>query len=197
MTRADRVLSTPPTNTPVDTTRRRFLAVSSVAAAIGAGSLAAAAMATNDVPRATPASPARASSGCSLEMATALGLLDAASHRLRIADEANDRRTDLIDAWDRENPMPASKRGKRRNIKRAHAYYIAITGYEIWQAVVAAENDFHAAQEAIADIECLSREDLNLLIEASLMHDDRDLSRGNRAPIARALVRALAGGRLS
>jgi hypothetical protein len=52
MTQADSVLSTPPTNTPVDTTRRRFLAVAAFASAAGAGSLAAAAMAPNDVPKA-------------------------------------------------------------------------------------------------------------------------------------------------
>jgi len=52
MTQADSVHSTPPTNTPVDTTRRRFLAVAAFASAAGAGSLAAAAMAPNDVPQA-------------------------------------------------------------------------------------------------------------------------------------------------
>ena len=52
MTQADSVLSTPPTNTPVDTTRRRFLAVAAFASVAGAGSLAAAAMTSNDVPKA-------------------------------------------------------------------------------------------------------------------------------------------------
>ena len=52
MTQADSVLSTPPTNTPVDTTRRRFLAVAAFAIVAGAGSLAAAAMASSDVPKA-------------------------------------------------------------------------------------------------------------------------------------------------
>ena len=51
MTQADSVLSTPPTNTPVDTTRRRFLTVAAVASVAGAASLAAAAMAPN-VPQA-------------------------------------------------------------------------------------------------------------------------------------------------
>jgi len=43
MTRADRVLSMPPTNTPIDTTRRRLLSVAAFASVAGAGSLAAAA----------------------------------------------------------------------------------------------------------------------------------------------------------
>jgi hypothetical protein len=50
MTQADRVYITPPLNTPVDTTRRRFLAVAAFASVAGAGSLAVAAMAPNDVP---------------------------------------------------------------------------------------------------------------------------------------------------
>ena len=58
MTQANSVLSTPPTNTPVDTTRRRFLAVAAVGSIAGAGSLAFAAAAPNDVPAAvTNASP--------------------------------------------------------------------------------------------------------------------------------------------
>jgi hypothetical protein len=45
MTQADRVLSTPPLNTPIDTNRRRFLTIAAGASFVGAGSLAAAAMA--------------------------------------------------------------------------------------------------------------------------------------------------------
>ncbi len=52
MTQADSVLSTPPTNTPVDPTRRRFLTVAAVGSIVGAGSLAFAAAAPNDVPQA-------------------------------------------------------------------------------------------------------------------------------------------------
>jgi hypothetical protein len=49
MTQADSVLSTPPPNTPVDTTRRRFLAAADVASA---GTLAAAAAMDPSVPAA-------------------------------------------------------------------------------------------------------------------------------------------------
>ena len=52
MTQADSVLSTPPTNTPADTTRRRFLTVAAIGSIFGAGNIAAAAMAPNDVPQA-------------------------------------------------------------------------------------------------------------------------------------------------
>src|SRR5229473_686783 len=58
MTRADSVLSTPPTNTPTDTTRRRFLAVAAVGSFVGAGSLAAAAIAPPNVPQAVTIPPA-------------------------------------------------------------------------------------------------------------------------------------------
>jgi len=63
MTQADRVLSTPPTNTPVDTTRRRFLTVAAIGSMIGAGSLAFAAAAPNDVPKAVTVPPAAAIAG--------------------------------------------------------------------------------------------------------------------------------------
>ena len=52
MTQADRVLSTPPTNTPIDTSRRRFLIAAAIGSMVGAGSLAFAAAAPNDVPKA-------------------------------------------------------------------------------------------------------------------------------------------------
>jgi hypothetical protein len=44
MAKATRVLSTPPTNTPIDTSRRRFLAVAACASAASVGTLAGAAM---------------------------------------------------------------------------------------------------------------------------------------------------------
>jgi hypothetical protein len=52
MAKADRVYITPPINTPIDTTRRRFIAVAAFASVAGAGSLAAAAMAPKGVPQA-------------------------------------------------------------------------------------------------------------------------------------------------
>jgi len=44
MTQADRVHSTPPLNTPIDTTRRRFLTVAAGASIASVGTLAVAAM---------------------------------------------------------------------------------------------------------------------------------------------------------
>ena len=44
MTQADCVLSTPPTNTPIDTHRRRFLAIAAGASVASVGALTASAM---------------------------------------------------------------------------------------------------------------------------------------------------------
>jgi hypothetical protein len=54
MTRADRVLSTPPTNTPIDSKRRRFLAVAVGASVASVSTLAIAAA----MPAAAPGRPA-------------------------------------------------------------------------------------------------------------------------------------------
>jgi hypothetical protein len=62
MDQADRVHSTPPTNTPIDTTRRRFLALSAGASVASVGALTAAAM-----PVTGPDSPA-----CAVDPAFAL-----------------------------------------------------------------------------------------------------------------------------
>jgi hypothetical protein len=62
MTRADRVHSTPPTNTPIDTMRRRFLSVAAGASVASVGALAIAAL-----PPGAPASPA-----CAVDPAFAL-----------------------------------------------------------------------------------------------------------------------------
>ena len=64
MTQADRVLSTPPTNTsatnppgPVDTTRRHFLTVAAGASVASVGTLAVAAIATGAPPAALAVDP--------------------------------------------------------------------------------------------------------------------------------------------
>jgi hypothetical protein len=59
MIQADSVHSTPPTNTPIDTTRRRFLAVAAGASVVSVGALAVAAMpAAGPDSRACAADPA-------------------------------------------------------------------------------------------------------------------------------------------
>jgi hypothetical protein len=55
MTQADRVLSTPPTNTPIDSKRRRFLAVAAGASIVSVGSLVVAAAPPNATPEVSSA----------------------------------------------------------------------------------------------------------------------------------------------
>ena len=55
MTQADSVLSTPPTNTPVDTTRRRFITIAAGASIVSVGSLVAAAATPNATPEVSSA----------------------------------------------------------------------------------------------------------------------------------------------
>jgi hypothetical protein len=76
MTRADRVLSTPPTNTPIDTTtRRRFLTVAAGASVASVGTLAVAAM--------PPAAPA--SAACAVDPVFELIEIHRAAHIAHIA----------------------------------------------------------------------------------------------------------------
>lgn len=55
MTKADCVLSTPPTNTPIDTTRRRFITIAAGASIVSVGSLVAAAAPPNATPEVSSA----------------------------------------------------------------------------------------------------------------------------------------------
>jgi hypothetical protein len=108
MIQADRMLSMPPTNTPVDTTRRRFLAVAAIGSIVGAGSLAFAAAAPNDVPQAVTV-PRHNTPDAELTAAvTEIATIDAAltvMHKKYGDDadsrddylESNDRRLDLLE----------------------------------------------------------------------------------------------------
>jgi hypothetical protein len=184
MIQADRVLSTPritasKTNPPVDPTRRRVisLAVGAIAATVPAAAVAE----STGAPGGSPA------------LIAALAALQASRARLEESREAYRVACTHVDRWEAENPQPASKRGRRRWLKRAGRYCDAVSA-EQWQNVLCAESDFHRAQESVAAIECAGPADLRLMIEASMAHDNRLLSIINRAPIARAVVRAIAGG---
>ena len=100
MAQADRVHSTPPTNTPVDPTRRRFLTVAAVGSVVGAGSLAAAAMVPNDVPRAVTVPLAPATAGHAALQDPVLGLIEAhrkaeAVHRASLQEQERLERADI------------------------------------------------------------------------------------------------------
>jgi hypothetical protein len=122
MAKADGVLSTPPTNTPIDTTRRRFLTVAAGASLVGAGSLAAAAMAPS-IPVAVTSPPA------SPELRAAIRDLERAHANLKIAQASNEEAEAMWTDWQAQNPQPASKRGTRRWMKRGSAYHQRVTAH--------------------------------------------------------------------
>ena len=135
MTQADRVHSTPPTNTsalPADPTRRRFLIAAAVGSMVSASTLAAAALTPNDVPQAvtTPSisSPA---------LRAAIGRLAEAHTELERAMEADYAANELFEAWERSHPEPKSKSGRRRWIRQMAAYHREVTP-TAWQALIAA-----------------------------------------------------------
>jgi hypothetical protein len=183
MIQADRMLSMPPTNTPVDTTRRRFLTVAAVGSIAGAGSLAAAAMAPNDVPKAVTlpsTSPSHRLRVAIRELAAAHETLIAAQ---ATAEEAEAMWTD----WEAQNPQPANKRGTREWIKRGNAYHRRATAPS-WQALMDAELVFSDAQDAVADVPIAGPADLDAMTAASVIYDRVEVCRHNRAPIARVVA---------
>jgi hypothetical protein len=183
MTQADCVLSTPPTNTPIDTTRRRFLTVAAIGSMIGAGSLAAVAMTPNSVPQAVTVpsgSPSHRLRAAILQLAAAHETLIGAQ---ATAEEAEAMWTD----WEAQNPQPANKRGTREWIKRGNAYHRRFTAPS-WQALMDAELVFSDAQAAVADVPIAGPADLDAMTAASVIYDRVDICRHNRAPISRVVA---------
>ena len=87
MAKADRGASTPPTNTPIDTTRRRFLTVAAGASVVSVGALTVAAM-----PATAPGRPT-----CAVDPAFAL------IAEKRAADAAHGEAIDAVDAAEIED----------------------------------------------------------------------------------------------
>jgi hypothetical protein len=187
MTRADRVLSTPPTNTPIDTNRRRFLTVAVGASFVGAGSLAAAAMAAG-IPVAVTSPPA------SPDLRATIRHLDQAHANLKAAQADEEASEALWTKWQQRHPQPRSKRGTRKWIKKGAAYHQRLTAPS-WQALMQAEVDFAEAQAALAAVRIASVDDFKTMIAAAELYDGLELCRINRAPIARAVVAYFARAR--
>src|SRR5258707_6060786 len=111
MTQADSVLSTPPTNTPVDPTRRRFLSTAASAATGGAVlALATVQPAPATTAPAIPLDAANASPG--LRAATIA--LDEAHGRLKEARAAFDAADKLPEEWRRLNRKPTDRRAVKK-----------------------------------------------------------------------------------
>jgi hypothetical protein len=118
--------------------------VAAVGSIVGAGSLAFAAAAPNDVPKAVPVpsgSPSHRLRAAILQLAAAHETLIGAQ---ATAEEAEAMWTD----WELRNPQPAGKRGTRKWIKRGNAYHRRVTAPS-WQALMDAESVFAEAQTAV------------------------------------------------
>jgi hypothetical protein len=183
MAKADRVYNTPPTNTPVvDTTRRRFLTVAAVGSIVGAGSLAAAAM--------TPKSPQAVivpNGSPSHRLRAAIRQLAAAHETLIGAQVTNEEAEAMRLDWEKANPCPASKRGRKRWIKRALVEQSAMAA-KPWQDLMTAEAVFVAAQDAVADTPITGTADVHAMAGAAVVYDAVLLARRNSAPIARVVA---------
>jgi hypothetical protein len=182
---ADGVLSTPPTNTPISqsnpldaTSRRRFL---SQAAGVAAGG-AVLALATIPAPAAAapvgPLDPANASPA----LRAAAIALDEAHQRLKEARAAFDAADMLPAEWRRSNPEPTGRRALKRwqRRERENRYFITMPP---WRAVIAAEDDFRAAQMAVPKVDARDMGELALKAALSCVHDPVRLSMSNPAVI--------------
>jgi hypothetical protein len=175
MIQADRMLSMPPTNTPVDTTRRRFLTVAAIGSMIGAGSLAAVAMTPNDVPKAVTVP----SGSPSHRFRAAFRQLAAAHETLIAAQADNEEAEAMWTDWQRSHPQPRSNRATRKWIKKGSAYRQGITSPS-WQALMRAELVFVLAQCEMALVPITSSADLHGMAVASAKYDRVELARVNR-----------------
>jgi hypothetical protein len=187
MTRADRVHSTPPLSTsalPIDSARRRFLAVAAVGSMVGAATLAAAALTPNDVPKAVTIPAA------SPELLAAIRRLAKAHEALIAAQATNEEADAMWTDWEAQNPQPASKRGTRKWIRRGSDYHAKVTTPS-WQALMTAETAFAEAQAAVARVPIVSTADVHALVACSVVYDAVELCRHNRALIARVVAQEL------
>jgi hypothetical protein len=110
------------------------------------------------------------------------------AHDALIGAKATNEEADAIFAdWEAKNPKPASKRGTRKWLSRGCAYHARVTA-PAWQAMREAEKTFAEAQAAVAGVPVASAADVQALIACSVIYDEVELCRHNRAPIARVVV---------
>jgi hypothetical protein len=185
MTQADSVLSTPPINTSVDPTRRRFLTVAAGASVASVGALTAAAMAPG-IPAAVtipPASPA---------LRDAIRVLDGAHASLIAAQADNEEAEAMWTDWEAQNPQPASRKGQRRWFRRGADYHAKLTSPS-WQALMKAEGVFAKAQTAVAAVPIVTVAELRTMATCSLKYDAVELVNHNEAPIAQRVASEVFG----
>ena len=172
---------------PVDPTRRRFLTVATIASVAGGASLALAAAAPG-IPAALPETSLTASPA----LRSAIRFLAMAHEDLIAAQATNEEAEAILADWEAENPAPASKRGKRRWLRRSEAARARLVS-EPWQGLMAAEIAFARAQDDVAAVPVTSLADLRAMVACSLDYDGVELARINRAPIAQVVAQAVFG----
>jgi hypothetical protein len=165
---------------PRETTRRNFLA-QAASAATGGTVLAVAAVAparTEPAPRPAPdgtkASPA---------LKEAVQALDDAHEALKVAKAANYADDLKVEAWQEANPKPMSKRGGKRWDRKFFAYQHDVTE-ESWEAMLAAEGRFRAAQYNVAKIRPADENELMLMAAVAAIYDKVRLTNGQVAIIS-------------
>ena len=109
------------------------------------------------------------------------GLVQA--HDALIAAQANNEEAEAIwTDWETDNPAPASRRGRKRWIRRAVVQRQLLVERP-WQAFMKAELEFAGAQLDLALVPIAGRADPEAMAACSIIYDWVELARGNRAPI--------------
>jgi len=143
------------------------------------------------IPVVALANPAHAAAPA-LALLGALRDLESSRAALEVATRGNKAAVAAGEQWERDNPPPRSKKGRKRWERRSSVVWHNLTDGP-WQTMMAAEVNFRTAQDALAAIECTGPADLRLMVEAAVTYDGIDLHLVNRAPISRAVARYLEG----
>jgi hypothetical protein len=155
MTEADSVHSTPPTNT--SPTRRNILSTIAAGGAIAALAISSSRANEPQAPSPIFAEASRAMAGV--------------RERFSAAREATDEALNEVGAWERANPEPQSKRGRRRWNRRREALWLSPAATAAWQGQLEAENAFREAQATVAGLAVRNRADLVASIGWPLISD--------------------------
>jgi hypothetical protein len=183
MPKADRVHSTPPTNTTIsrnDTpSRRSFL---SQAAGVAAGGAVLALATIPPAPAvaapAVPLDPANASPA----LRAAAIALDEAHGRLKEAGAAVSADDATVTRWRELNPKPTGRRAVKNWERRYRDHRHSVT-MDSWHASMDAEEAFRTAQVAVAKIDARDMGELALKAALSCVYDAVRLHDGRTAVI--------------
>src|ERR1700694_485668 len=159
------------TPAPVDPTRRRFLSnAASLATAGTAIALAIPPAPAVAAARRDPLDPSKASPALRAAvqaLAESNDRLEAAKERFKAHDEVV---ADTMADWEINNPKPTSKRGIKRWQRKWREHRHAAVE-DTWEAQLAADEHFQAAQIAVANVTPRDEDDLALKAAAASIYD--------------------------